>query len=64
MIVAAKKVWGKVKGSRPFQILLAFMAGLPVVDIVTDYAFLIVSFADADVESNTYDLQKYVKSTD
>ena len=38
-------VWGNVKKSKVFNLLVAFMAILPLVDICTDYAFLIITLS-------------------
>ena len=61
MKACAQKSWGRVKQSRAFQILLSLLAILPLVDIGTDYAFVIVSFQFANEESGTYELQQTVK---
>ena len=60
MKACAQRSWGRVKQSRAFQILLSLLAILPLVDIGTDYAFVIVSFAYANEESRTYKLQQTV----
>ena len=62
MKACAQRSWGRVKQSRAFQILLSLLAILPLVDIGTDYAFIIVSFQYANKESETYELQQKVKS--
>ena len=61
MKACAQRSWGRVKQSQAFQILLSLLAILPLVDIGTDYAFVIVSFAYANKESGTYELQQTVK---
>ena len=62
MKACAQKSWGRIKQSRAFQILLSLLAILPLVDIGTDYAFVIVSFEYANEESEYYKLQQSVKS--
>ena len=43
-------VWGSVKKSKSYNVLVALMAILPLVDICTDYAFLIITFTKQNVE--------------
>ena len=49
-------VWGNVKKSKSYNVLVASMAILPLVDICTDYAFLIITFT----KQNASNLEKDV----
>ena len=49
-------VWGSVKQSKSYNVLVASMAVLPLVDICTDYAFLIITFS----KENTSKLERVV----
>ena len=49
-------VWGSVKQSKSYNLLVAAMAVLPLVDICTDYAFLIITFT----KQNATNLEKVV----
>ena len=62
MLPSVRRCWGGVKQSRAFQIMLSFMAVLPLFDIITDYAFVIVSFG-SDKESKINKLQQTVTTT-
>ena len=45
-------VWGDVKRSKIFNVLVGSMAILPLVDIGTDYAFLILTFTKRNSKKN------------
>ena len=44
-------IWGIVKQSQWYNVLQAFMAGLPLVDIVTDYYFIYITLTQENSES-------------
>ena len=45
-----QKLWGAVKKSKWYNVLVAFMAIIPIVDIVTDYFFIFVTLTKHDSE--------------
>ena len=49
-------VWGSVKKSKSYNVLVASMAILPLVDICTDYVFLIITFT----KKNASNLERVV----
>ena len=49
-------IWGTVKQSQWYNVLVAFMAGLPLVDIVTDYSFIYITLS----QENSKSLEKQV----
>ena len=55
-----QRIWGRIKQSYAFHVLLSTMAFLPLIDIITDYAFIIISFKFTESDSPHYNLKQIV----